>query len=360
MKKLLLPVAAAAVAALVFLEYQPVPPPATAKLAYGNLPVHFEPTPGDKSFAARGAGFALEFGAQGARVQLARASESAALTLRLEGANPSGARPENLLPGVSNYFLGDDPRAWRTGVPHYERVRYQDVYPGVDLVYYGANGELEYDFLVAPGADPREIRMRYEGAQSVRVDDDGNLRVAVDGGEVVHHRPVSYQVVDGTRQSVDSAFRLLRTAGEAIVSFEIGKYDARLALTIDPVLSYATYLGGTDNNEADPLDGGRWRGRAVCGRPDERHRFSGDGRRGAAGPRRQLRYVHREAQSRRHGVRIRHVPRRHQHRRVAYVAYRCRRKCLPGRADFLRRLPHLRGRRTDGLSAAHRTCSWRN
>ena len=249
MKKLLLPVAAAAAAALVFLDSQPVPPAATAKHAYGTLPVHFEPTPGDKTFAARGAGFALEFGAEGARVHLARASESASLTLRLEGANPSGARPENLLPGISNYFLGDDPRAWRTGVPHYERVRYEGVYPGVDLVYYGANGELEYDFLLAPGADPGDIRMRYEGAQSVRVDDDGNLRVAVDGGEVVHHRPVSYQVVDGTRQSVESAFRLLRTAGEAIVSFEIGKYDARLALTIDPVLSYATYLGGTDNNE---------------------------------------------------------------------------------------------------------------
>ena len=249
MKKLLLPVAAAAAAALVFLEYQPLPPPATAKQGYGNLPVHFEPTPGDKTFAARGAAFALELGAEGARVHLARASESAALTLRLEGASPRAARPENLLPGVSNYFLGDDPRAWRTGVPHYERVRYEDVYPGVDLVYYGANGELEYDFLLAPGADPGDIRMRYEGARSVRVDNDGNLRVAVDGGEVVHHRPVSYQWIDGTRQLVDSAFHILRQAGEAIVSFDIGEYDARLALTIDPVLSYATYLGGTDNNE---------------------------------------------------------------------------------------------------------------
>ena len=140
-------------------------------------------------------------------MQLARASASAALTFAARGRESQRRTSRKFLPGVSNYFLGDDPRAWRTGVPHYERVRYVDVYPGMDLVYYSANGELEYDFLVAPGADAASIRMSYEGAQSVRVDDAGNLRIAVDGGEVVHHRPVSYQWSMARAQSVDSAFR---------------------------------------------------------------------------------------------------------------------------------------------------------
>ncbi|HET8696030.1 MAG TPA: hypothetical protein VFO94_01010, partial [Gammaproteobacteria bacterium] len=213
------------------------------------LPVHFEPSGDAAGFAARGAGFALELGDGGARLQFSRGASSAALALQLEGAQLGAARPENLLPGVSNYFLGEDPRNWRRGVPHYARVRYENVYPGVDLVYYGAEGQLEYDFLLAPGADAGLIRMRYDGARTVRLDAAGNLHVIVEGGELVHRRPVSWQWMDGARRSVDSAFRILRDAGRAVVSFELGDYDPTLPLTIDPVLSYATYLGGTDDNE---------------------------------------------------------------------------------------------------------------
>ena len=248
MKKLLLPAAAVA-ATLAFLGFHEESPPAVPDKPYGSLPVHFEPASMAGTFVSRGRGFALELGTQGAQVHLARGTATAQVSLHLEGADAGQARPENLLPGVSNYFLGDDPRAWRTGVPHYERVRYENVYPGVDLVYYSVEGKLEYDFLLAPGTDPSRIRMSYEGADSVHVDAEGNLRVAVDGGELVHHRPVSYQVVDGARRSVESAFRILHIAGKAIVGFELGGYDPRLALTIDPVLSYATYLGGVDDND---------------------------------------------------------------------------------------------------------------
>ena len=102
---------------------------------------------------------------------------------------------------MSNYFVGRDPRAWRAGVPHYRRVRYQEVYPGVDLVYYGAGRELEYDFLVAPGADPARIQMSYDGASSVRVDAAGDLRIAVPGGEVVHRKPHTFEIAeDGARR----------------------------------------------------------------------------------------------------------------------------------------------------------------
>jgi hypothetical protein len=247
MKKWLLPAAAVA-ATLAFVGLRLDPQPVPVARGFATLPPHFEPS-GDNAYAARAAGVALELDDSGSRMRLARGTRATTVSLQLEGSSPSSARPENRLPGVSNYFLGNDPGAWRVGVPHYARVRYAGVYPGVDLVYYGAQGTLEYDFLVAPGADPHHIRMRYDGAQSLRLDANGNLRIAVDGGELVHRRPVSWQQVDGIRQRVQSAFRLLREAGTTLVTFELGAYDARLPLTIDPVLSYATYLGGTDDND---------------------------------------------------------------------------------------------------------------
>jgi Calx-beta domain-containing protein/beta-propeller repeat-containing protein/OmpA family protein len=222
-------------------------PAAAARPA--KLPSHFEPGIGPDTYTIRRAGLQLQLDDDGADMRLTRGTGSSVLSLKLEGAAPRETRPENLLPGVSNYFLGDDPRGWRRGVPHYARVRYVDVYPGIDLVYYSADGELEYDFLLAPGADAARIRMSYEGAHAMHVDDAGDLRIAIDGGEVVHRKPLTYQVIDGARRMVDSAFRILHEAGGDIVSFSLGNYDARQPLTIDPVLSYATYLGGTDDSE---------------------------------------------------------------------------------------------------------------
>jgi hypothetical protein len=243
--------ALAAAVGILWLEGRDPEPRSEASPAtlLGSLPVHFEPLPRAGAFIARRGKMQLTLDEAGSRVALASAAHGT-LALQLEGATPRAARPEGTLPGVSNYFVGNDPRAWRTRVPHYARVRYEQVYPGIDVVYYGAGGALEYDFLVAAGADPARIRLRYEGADRLRIDDAGNLRLEVAGGEVVHHKPVSYQVVDGVKHAVESAFRVVQEAGRAIVSFELGAYDARLPLTIDPVLSYASYLGGTNNNES--------------------------------------------------------------------------------------------------------------
>ena len=246
--------AGAAVLAVAITFLAPVPTEESAASAaavpFGNLPAHFEPGTSPDTYTIRRAGLHLRLDADGADMMLTRGSGSSVLSLTLEGAAPRATRPENLLPGVSNYFLGDDPRAWRTGVPHYARVRYVEVYPGIDLVYYSADGELEYDFLLAPGADAARIRMSYDGAHAMHVDESGDLRIAIDGGEVVHRKPLTYQMVDGARRVVDSAFRILHEAGREFVSFSLGDYDARLPLTIDPVLSYATYLGGGDDVEA--------------------------------------------------------------------------------------------------------------
>ena len=147
------------------------------------------------------------------------------------------------LPGTANYFIGSDTKKWRTNVPGYGKVRCRGVYPGIDLLYYGKGRELEYDFVVAPGGDPTRIRMGFEGARGLRVDGERNLVVALEGGEVVKRAPQVYQE-EGTSQRPVRGRWTLRGKDEA--GFEVGAYDPRRPLVIDPVLSYSTYLGGSD------------------------------------------------------------------------------------------------------------------
>lgn len=177
------------------------------------------------------------------------------LRMQLVGANPqahvSGLAP---LAARSNYFVGNDPAGWRTDVPHFGRVEYQGVYSGVDLVYYGNERELQYDFTVAPGADAGQIVLGFEGAEAIRIDDAGNLVLTVGDGELVERAPVVYQQqADGSREIIDGSY-VLRGAGQ--VGFEIGPYDASRPLVIDPILSYSTYLGGnnTDHGVAMAAD----------------------------------------------------------------------------------------------------------
>ena len=152
---------------------------------------------------------------------------------------------ENLLPGVSRYFIG--PRSqWHRGIRHYGAVRQQQVYPGIDLLYYAnADNRLEYDFIVSPGSDPAGIRYRLEGGHSVRLDRDGNLVVKTAGGDFIHHAPYAYQQVDGRRVAVTSAFRLQH---DGTVSFRLAGYDRERPLIIDPGVTYAAYLGGSDDD----------------------------------------------------------------------------------------------------------------
>jgi centrosomal CEP192-like protein/beta-propeller repeat-containing protein len=192
------------------------------------------------------------------------AEAPASLRMRLEGANPS-PRLQALekLPGKSNYFIGKDPKKWRTNVPNYAKVKYQDVYPGVDLVYYGNRGQLEYDFVVAPGADPRAIRMEIEGSKKVNLDDHGDLVVDMGDGEVRFHKPVVYQPVKSgqsavasnqLRSATDDGPKGTYTQGEYVleadnkVRFQVSPYDPTKPLIIDPVLKYSTYLGGSGDD----------------------------------------------------------------------------------------------------------------
>ena len=240
--------------------------------AYRQLPLTFEQNAGQfergTSFAARGDGYSISLKPTEVVLSLRghsrRAAESfspsdavvsarrrapARVLMRMSGANPApriagGGR----LAGVSNYFIGPDPAAWRVGVPTFARVEYAGVYPGVDVVYYGNGRQLEYDFRLAPGANPRRIKLEFDGVEAVRLDAGGDLVLRAEGGgELRQRKPVSYQEVSGERREVESRYAL---AGDNRVAFELGDYDPRHQLVIDPVISYATYLGGTGHDEA--------------------------------------------------------------------------------------------------------------
>jgi len=166
------------------------------------------------------------------------------IQMQLAGANPQArTEGEERLPGTANYFLGDDPAKWHANIPTFARVRYREVYPGVDLVYYGNQRQLEYDFVVSPGASERPIRLQFAGASAVSLDAAGNLEIAAKNGSIEFHKPEVYQTVAGVRRPVAGSFRQL---GVNTVGFSVGAYDRSKPLVIDPILAYSSYLGGND------------------------------------------------------------------------------------------------------------------
>ena len=164
------------------------------------------------------------------------------------------------LPGTVNYFIGDNPRRWHTDVPTYARVEYCDVYPGINLIYDGSRGHLAYNWILQPGADPRRIRLRIEGlpvgspsmgalapGRPLRIDARGNLIIRSRAGEILQARPLIYQQIGGRRRLIPGHYVLL---GAQQVGLAVGAYDPSKPLTIDPVLEYSTYLGGSGDDQA--------------------------------------------------------------------------------------------------------------
>jgi hypothetical protein len=171
--------------------------------------------------------------------------------MTLVGANPNPAVTGiDRLEGTVNYVTGRDRSAWRTGVPTFGKVKYAEAYPGIDLVYYGNQRQLEYDFEVAAGADPHVIRIAFSGPRAPEIDASGNLRLAGETGEVVMQRPVAYQeTTDGRRSMVDARF----VVDASSVGFALGAYDRSRPLVIDPVLTYSSFLGGTGDDDPRSL-----------------------------------------------------------------------------------------------------------
>jgi hypothetical protein len=171
------------------------------------------------------------------------------LRMQLSGNRSADVQVEGLdeQEGKSNYFVGNNSNKWQTNVKHFGRVKYSWVYPGIDLVFYGGQqSTLEYDFIVSPGADYRQIKLHFEGANKLELDQQGNLVLDVDGVVVTQHKPHVYQTITGRKKNVTGEYLLL---GEGNVAFGVGEYDRSMSLIIDPVLVYSTYLGGPGYEE---------------------------------------------------------------------------------------------------------------
>jgi hypothetical protein len=210
-------------------------------------------------FLARGGGYGLFLTANEAALTLQHpavsgpqsASRTSIIRMALDGANENAVVVgTDELPGKSNYFVGNNPSKWHRNVPQFAGVRYQNVYPGVDLVYYGNQGRLEYDFEVAPGADPNQVALRFGATGKLKLDAQGNLAIVSGEAEIRFEAPRVYQRIGQERQPVAGRFIL---HGENRVKFELGAYDRSRALVIDPVLAYSTYLGGKGNEACSAI-----------------------------------------------------------------------------------------------------------
>ena len=229
--------------------------------AYGQLPLSFQINKGQTdprvNFLTQGAGYTAFLTPTSAVMELQQGSGGNVVAMKLVGANPgSHAVGLDKQAGVSNDFVGNDPSKWHTNIANYAEVAYQGVYRGINLVYHGDQQQLEYDFVVQPGASPGAIRLAFDGVTGKSLDAQGNLVLHTSGGDMVEHAPVAYQVVDGVQHAVASRF-VLGPGGQ--VGFQVGHYDHSKPLVIDPVmsLSYSTYLGPGKGTSLDRGHGHR-------------------------------------------------------------------------------------------------------
>ncbi len=219
--------------------------------AYGKLPLTFEINNGQTDpavkFLSRGKGYSLFLTPAGATLRLNGRNETSVVRWQTVGGNRNplmmGVDP---LATKSNYFIGDDPKKWHADVPNYAKVRAERVYPGIDLVYHGNRRQVEYDFVVAPKANPNRIRLAFKGIESMRIGEHGDLILHTANGDLMQPRPLVYQEIDGKRQVIEGSYALLP---KNEVGFALGQYDRNRQLTIDPVLLYSTFLGDTDLDE---------------------------------------------------------------------------------------------------------------
>ena len=223
-------------------------PAAAAKTEIRSIPLFFEANRGQAEpavrFVARGHGYNLLLSPAGSQLVLRHAGRGMGLTAHVVGANPNarilGEEPQ---PGRVNYIRGD--RSQRD-IPTFARVRYADLYPGIDVVYYGNDSRLEYDFIVRPGSKPESIKLSFEGIDPLSIDLEGNLILRAGASEIKQHKPLVYQESRGSRKEIEGRFRIL---SENTVGFDISPYDHDARLIIDPILTYSTFLGGSSGDE---------------------------------------------------------------------------------------------------------------
>jgi len=219
-----------------------------------SLPLYFETNSGQTDvpapFIARGHDYQFLIAPAEAQIVLRKIVAAGPATVRMQftGANPQAQISGDAeLPGKINYFTGNDPAQWRTGVATFAKVRVADLYPGITLVYYGNQQQLEYDFMIAAGANPGAIAVHFDGADKVSINSRGELVLSLADGEIRQPKPVIYQAVGGARKEIEGGYRMVDAH---TVAFAVGKYDRSQPLVIDPILSYSTYFGGTAGDSA--------------------------------------------------------------------------------------------------------------
>ncbi len=219
----------------------------------GNLPLFFEANPdqasGPVQFLTCGCNYQFLLSPTEVQIALGKTGvKPAEVRMNFARANPeaqmSGATG---LPGKINYLIGNNPAQWHTGVATFARVQVEQLYPGINLVYYGNQRQLEYDFSIAPGTDPGAIEIQFSGVDKISIDARGQLILAVSGGGICQPAPAIYQMVGGQRRAIRGGYRLVDAH---TVAFTIGKYDQKLRLVIDPILSFSTYFGGNSSDAA--------------------------------------------------------------------------------------------------------------
>lgn len=236
---------------------------ASARATFAKLPMIFEANQGQSDpqvkFLARGSGYGLFLTQDAAVLSLRKpvshsgensAAQQAVLRMELQGSSQAVVTGSDRLPGTSSYFIGNDPNRWHRNIPQFGEVSYADVYPGVDLVYYGKQGQLEYDFRVAPNADASQVKLHFDGADHLQLASNGDLLLGTSGGDVRLQVPQVYQQSGAERSKVEGRYVLLSGNN---VGFALGNYDRSRELVIDPVLTYSTYLGGTGNEACSQL-----------------------------------------------------------------------------------------------------------
>ena len=213
---------------------------------FGKLPLSFEANQGqsDKQvkFISRSKGYTIFLTPTEAVFSIRQTKQPAVMRMKLVGGDP-GAKLEGQqeLQGKVNYLVGNDRNKWHTGVPTFRRVHYSNVWKGIDMLWYGTQSQLEYDFVINPGSDVSQVRISIEGADKLTLNEKGDLIANVNGEEMVQSAPIVYQDLPQGRVTIPGKY-VLKRDGE--IGFEVGEYDMRRPLVIDPILLYSTYIGG--------------------------------------------------------------------------------------------------------------------
>lgn len=216
-----------------------------------KLPLSFEPAVQANQFQVRSSRYRLLLGAAETTIVSSNRIRQRPLKMVLVGADGNAlAQGLDLLPGKRNYLIGSDPAKWRTNVPTWSRVGFDEIYPGIAVVYYGQDDRLEYDFRIAPGADPGAIKFRFNPELRPRLAANGDLVLRFPNGELRQPAPRIYQDIGGEQHPVIGRYAIDRARE---VSFAIGAYDRTLPLVIDPVLVYSTYLGGSSDDSGSSI-----------------------------------------------------------------------------------------------------------